>query len=128
MKYDEFLDLSEKEKEIFRSMHLSLWNEPTLFGDNFILHKIKTDLRDYHPNVYFDLVYFDAFAPAVQPELWEETVFDILAQAMKPGSILVTYCAKGEVRRRLQRTGFSVERLPGPPGKREIIRATRLNT
>ena len=128
MKYGVFLNLSTAEKETFRNMHQSPWNVPSAYGDNFTLYKIKTDLKDYQPSVLFDLVYFDAFAPAVQPELWEETVFKRLGQTMKPGSILVTYCAKGEVRRRLQRSGFSVERLPGPPGKREIIRATRLNT
>ena len=126
LKYEEFLGLSETEKEAFRSMHQSPWDVTTVLTDNFTLHKMKTDLKDYLTSEHFDLVYFDAFAPAVQPELWEEPVFTMLGQAMKPGGVLVTYCAKGEVRRRLQRSGFDVERLPGPPGKREILRAIRL--
>ena len=106
-------------------MHLAPWNLPIVIRDNFILHKTGIDLVNYRPSIQFDLIYFDAFAPPVQPELWEESIFTGLYSAMKPGGILVTYCAKGEVRRRLQRTGFGVERLPGPPGKREIMRATR---
>lgn len=73
----------------------------------------------------FDVVYFDAFAPAVEPALWTEEVFARLFGLIKPGGLLVTYCAKGEVRRIMQRCGFVVERLPGPPGKREMLRAGR---
>ena len=73
----------------------------------------------------YDLVYFDAFAPEKQADMWTEDVFERLFNALRPKGVLVTYCAKGEVRRRMLRTGFSVERLPGPPGKREMLRATR---
>jgi tRNA U34 5-methylaminomethyl-2-thiouridine-forming methyltransferase MnmC len=73
----------------------------------------------------FDLVYFDAFAPAVQPEMWGLNVFQRLHRAMRPGAVLVTYCAKGAVRRTLVEAGFAVERLKGPPGKLEMLRATR---
>lgn len=73
----------------------------------------------------FDLVYFDAFAPKKQPDLWTEDVFKGLFRAMRPGGRLVTYCARGEVRRAMERSGFSMERLPGPPGKREMLRASR---
>ena len=75
----------------------------------------------------FDVIYFDAFAPEKQPEMWEPTLFEGLYQALNEGGILTTYCAKGVVRRMLQAAGFTVERLPGPPGgKREILRATKL--
>ncbi len=73
----------------------------------------------------FDLVYFDAFAPHVQPEMWTSAIFDRIYGAMRRGAVLVTYCAKGDVRRTLEATGFTIERLPGPPGKREMLRATK---
>lgn len=72
-----------------------------------------------------DVVYFDAFGPPTQPEMWSLEVFQRMHRALRPGGVLVTYCAKGEVRRTLQAAGFTVERLPGPPGKREMLRATR---
>lgn len=73
----------------------------------------------------YDLIYFDAFGPRVQPEIWSAANFKKLLEAMNPNGILVTYCAKGEVRRTMQAVGFSVEKLPGPPGKREMLRATK---
>jgi tRNA U34 5-methylaminomethyl-2-thiouridine-forming methyltransferase MnmC len=73
----------------------------------------------------FDLVYFDAFAPHVQPEMWTVEVFRVMYRSMRKSSVLVTYCAKGDVRRSMQEAGFSVERLQGPPGKREMLRATK---
>jgi tRNA U34 5-methylaminomethyl-2-thiouridine-forming methyltransferase MnmC len=72
-----------------------------------------------------DAVYFDAFAPAKQPELWTPDVFTRMHNALRPGGLLVTYCAKGDVRRAMLSAGFAVERLPGPPGKREMLRAMR---
>lgn len=75
------------------------------------------------------MVYFDAFAPEKQPEMWSQPLFDNLYRQMNPSGILTTYCAKGVVRRMLQTAGFTVERLPGPPGgKREILRATKERT
>lgn len=83
-------------------------------------------LAEYTPESgVFDLVYFDAFGPRVQPELWEASIFEMLYNAMRPGAILVTYCAKGQVRRDLIAVGFYVEKIPGPPGKREMLRATK---
>lgn len=73
----------------------------------------------------YDLVYFDAFGPATQPEMWTLAVFNTLFRAMRPGAVLVTYCAKGAVRRTMQAAGFSVERAPGPVGKKEMLRATK---
>ncbi|HPD86531.1 MAG TPA: MnmC family methyltransferase, partial [Proteiniphilum sp.] len=74
----------------------------------------------------YDLIYFDAFAPGKQPEMWRETIFQRLSTLCGDDAILTTYCAKGAVRRMLQSAGFTVERLPGPPGKREILRATKM--
>ena len=92
---------------------------------NFRIYSSKNAVRPY-PHTFkkqYDVVYFDAFAPEKQPELWEEVIFSKIAATMPSGGILSTYCAKGEVRRRLQRAGFIVERLPGPlNGKREILR------
>ena len=73
----------------------------------------------------FDVVYFDAFGPRHQPEMWEDAVFEKMYSLMRPEGVLVTYSAKGEVRRAMTRSGFAVERLPGPPGKREMLRATK---
>lgn len=78
------------------------------------------------PDQSFDLIYYDAFAPEKQPNLWSEEIFEKISRSMKSQGILTTYCAKGEVRRRLQRAGLIVERLQGPPaGKREILRAIK---
>ena len=123
LKYEEYLSLPPETGEVFRKIHLADWNSTQKLSENFVLHKIGIDLTDYLPGSNFDLIYFDAFAPAVQPELWEEDVFIKLYRALHPGGILVTYCAKGEVRRKLQDIGYNVERLPGPPGKREMLRA-----
>lgn len=84
-----------------------------------------TDVRAFDEQACCDVIYFDAFAPRYQPELWTEDVFRRMHRALRPGGVLVTYCAKGDVRRAMIAAGFSVERLPGPPGKREMSRATK---
>ena len=108
-----------------RAIHGAPWEEDISLSPYFTLHKIQGDLTISPFPSGLDLIYFDAFSPESQPELWEEGVFRRLFEASSPGVVLTTYCAKGEVRRRLQRAGFLVERLPGPPGKREVLRATR---
>ena len=93
----------------------------------FTLYKIEGDFTRYALNGTYDVVYFDAFAPEKQPEMWEQALFDKLFDLLNPAGILTTYCSKGVVRRMLQASGFKVERLPGPPnGKREILRATKV--
>ncbi|MBK7945091.1 MAG: tRNA (5-methylaminomethyl-2-thiouridine)(34)-methyltransferase MnmD [Flavobacteriales bacterium] len=84
-----------------------------------------TDVRRLDADQEFDVVYFDAFAPNHQPELWTVEVFERMHRALRPGGLLVTYCAKGDVRRAMISAGFAVERLPGPPGKREMLRAVK---
>lgn len=105
-------------------LHEAAWDEDVTLSRYFVLHKISGDLNALPFPSALDLVYYDAFSPESQPELWREEPFAQLRRCCRPGAILTTYCAKGEVRRRLERSGFSVERLPGPPGKREVLRAT----
>ena len=115
------------EADIFSDIHNCAWNCNVQIDDSFVLHKIEADLLNLNfsdlPN--FDLIYFDAFSPEKQPELWNLYIFETLFQQMSANGILVTYCAKGSVRRNLQAAGFSTERIPGPPGKREMLRAIR---
>ena len=109
------------------ALHEAEWEREVLLSPCFTLCKRKADFTTLPlPAGAFDVVYFDAFAPDKQPAMWTEERFAALFAALSPGGILATYCAKGEVRRRLQRAGFCVERLPGPPGgKREILRARK---
>jgi tRNA U34 5-methylaminomethyl-2-thiouridine-forming methyltransferase MnmC len=116
-------------KEWFRCIHDAAWGSVSAIAEGITLTKIHGAIQDTEwPGNFFDLVYFDAFAPQKQPEMWTPDVFAKVHGAMKSGGILVTYCAKGQVKRDLRSVGFSVESLPGPPGKREMIRATRLKS
>lgn len=102
------------------------WEKEVAISNFFTLQKIPLSVQDVSfPDQTFDLVYYDAFAPRVQPEMWTPEIFKKLYSALKPGGMLVTYCAKGQVRRDLLASGFSVERLEGPPHKREMLRAKR---
>lgn len=87
--------------------------------------KLELPVQQFEEPGSYDVVYFDAFAPGHQPEMWTLEVFERMHRALRPGGLLVTYCAKGEVRRTLERAGFRVERLTGPPGKREMLRAVK---
>jgi len=116
---------AEEFENDFQLMHDAPWEEDIALSDTFILHKKQKDFRELNDDNLFDLVYFDAFGARVQPELWTATIFSIMFNALKKGGVLVTYAAKGSVRRAMQEVGFSVERLPGPPGKREMLRATK---
>lgn len=115
---------AEDSHSALMQLHEAAWDEDVTLSRYFILHKISGDLNALPFPAALDLVYYDAFSPESQPELWREELFAQLRRCCRPGAILTTYCAKGEVRRRLERSGFSVERLPGPPGKREVLRAT----
>lgn len=114
---------SSNQKHIFSLLHSSNWGKLIEISPTFKLFKIRDDIKFVSLDIKVDLVFFDAFGPRVQSELWSEKIFDIISKMMKPNSILVTYCAKGEVKRILRRLGFIVETLAGPPGKREMIRA-----
>ena len=94
---------------------------------HFTLHKIHGRLEDFTPqDDAYDLVYFDAFGPDVQPELWNEEIFNKLGKGLPAGGILVTYSVKGTVVRALRSADFQAEKLPGPPGKRHILRAVKI--
>ncbi|GAO30203.1 tRNA (5-methylaminomethyl-2-thiouridine)(34)-methyltransferase MnmD [Geofilum rubicundum] len=109
----------------FSAMHAGVWDQEMVIQDDFLLTKLKVDLCDFEFKTRYDLVYFDAFAPEKQPELWTDTIFRNIFNKMSHGGVLTTYSAKGAVRRSMQAAGFEVERIPGPPGKREMLRATK---
>ena len=113
-------------KNIFDDMHLNTWDENHQLSKDFQLLKRKQFFQEINYEDSFDLIYFDAFGARNQPELWTEEIFFKMFKAIKKNGILVTYSAKGSVRRAMQSVGFIVERLPGPPGKREMLRATKL--
>lgn len=124
--YSELLDPSRK--EIFMQLHSSIWGDWVEITPTFRLKKLQTDagrLEEFQPEAPFDLIYYDAFAPEKQPGMWTEEIFNRLYVLSNRGAVLTTYCAKGAVRRMLQSAGYYVERLPGPPGKREILRAVK---
>jgi tRNA U34 5-methylaminomethyl-2-thiouridine-forming methyltransferase MnmC len=115
---------SDDYSQLFARLHLAPWDHPEEIAPRFTLHKIHGTLETFLPaEGFYDLVYFDAFGPDAQPELWTEQVFRNLAGGLTSGGILVTYSVKGTVVRALQSAGFTTEKLAGPPGKRHILRA-----
>ncbi len=114
-----------KYKEVFVKMHQHKWEAKVAISPEFDLTKRKQFFNDITDSNTFDLIYYDAFGARVQPELWTENLFEKMFEALKLGGVLVTYSAKGSVRRAMQAVGFFVERLPGPPGKREMLRAIK---
>jgi tRNA U34 5-methylaminomethyl-2-thiouridine-forming methyltransferase MnmC len=113
----------------FKKLHTSGWTYPEFLSDYFIISKLKARLQDITlREEQFHLAFFDAFGPDVQPELWTEEIFTKLFKCLKPGGILVTYSCKGTVKRALKAAGFSIEKLPGPAGKREVLRAMKVRS
>ena len=110
-------------QKIFLQMHQCEWEKPHELAENFSLTKINGDLKtiDFSNLPTFDLVYFDAFAPNKQPALWTDAIFEKISAHCRLGAIFTTYCAKGDVRRSLQKHGFAMQRLAGPPGKKHIL-------
>lgn len=111
----------------FLRMHRCEWNRTIDFPHHFKLRKINMNLTAYQPDRLFNVIYFDAFAPEKQPELWTEAIFQKLYDCLLPGGVLTTYCSKSIVRKAMQNAGFRVEKIPGPPHKREIVRAVKLS-
>lgn len=107
----------------FLQMHQCPWGEKVLLEKDFSFSKWKCRFEDFEPGDRYDMVYFDAFAPNAQPELWDMPVLGKMYDALLPGGVLTTYCAKGSVKRTLKALGFTVESMEGPPGKREMTRA-----
>ena len=106
-------------------IHELSWEQTHQVTPFFALHKHQTTLQEFQTDIQFDLIYFDAFAPSAQPELWSIDMFSKLATMMVTGGVMTTYCSKSEVRRNLQAAGFRVEKHPGPYRKREVIRAIK---
>jgi tRNA U34 5-methylaminomethyl-2-thiouridine-forming methyltransferase MnmC len=117
---------AEKERPIFELMHQSNWEEKNVISSNFTLTKRKQFFDEISDENQFDLIYFDAFGYRVQPELWSTEIFEKMYKALKVNGVLVTYAARGVVKRSMIEVGFNVEKLAGPPGKREMFRATKL--
>jgi tRNA U34 5-methylaminomethyl-2-thiouridine-forming methyltransferase MnmC len=111
---------------VFDQLHHSKWEHRVAIRPHFTLLKSRSDLLSFiNPSTPFHLIYFDAFAPSAQPELWTTAAFQKMYELLLPGGLLVTYCSKGDVRRAMQAAGFRVEKIPGPPGKREMVRAMK---
>jgi len=120
-----YAELVDGSADDFRRLHTAPWEVWAKISPNFHLRKKKQYFVDIKAQNAYHLIYFDAFGARVQPELWTVTIFQRMFEALMPGGVLVTYAAKGSVRRAMQEVGFTVERLPGPPGKREMLRATK---
>lgn len=114
--------MSEKH---FTKIHDAKWGGIGVVNNFLTIQKEEQKLEDFMPRKAIDLVYYDAFGPNAQAEVWDINLFDKLFNYMNDNGVLVTYCAKGQVRRDLETVGFIVERLDGPPGKREMLRATK---
>ncbi|MFV8370589.1 tRNA (5-methylaminomethyl-2-thiouridine)(34)-methyltransferase MnmD [Flavobacterium sp. LB2R40] len=113
------------ESGIFDTIHESKWEEKIVLNNDFTLTKRKQFFQEIDDENKFDLIYFDAFGYRVQPELWSTEIFEKMYKALKTNGILVTYAARGVVKRSMIEVGFTVEKLEGPPGKREMFRAKK---
>jgi tRNA U34 5-methylaminomethyl-2-thiouridine-forming methyltransferase MnmC len=130
LNYTEWLNYRDSQNT-FNNIHAAEWNKPVQLNADFELIKLDSKIEDIASTSLqiFDkpnLIFFDAFAPSAQPELWTKDIFEMLYNIMCNDGILVTYCAKGEVKRNMKAAGFKVEPLPGPKGKREMTRAIKL--
>lgn len=122
LNYPDILDPAAR--EVFNTIHLGPWNQELDLG-HFKLHKIHSDILSTTLPQGNDLIYFDAFSPEKEPDLWTDELFGKVYSSMNSGGILMTYSAKGEVRRKLIASGFRVEKLQGPPGKHHILRVSK---
>ncbi|QRM89643.1 tRNA (5-methylaminomethyl-2-thiouridine)(34)-methyltransferase MnmD [Lacinutrix sp. WUR7] len=118
------LNASDK-KFVFNKLHEIPWEAETKITNNFQLIKEQKDFSEINEKEAFNIIYFDAFGAELQPELWTEEIFKSMYNALKKNGVLVTYAAKGTVKRALRSVGFDLKRLPGPPGKRHMLRATK---
>lgn len=124
LNYHEQLQQSQV-KATLNTLHTAPWGQPIPLSPWFTLHKHNSTLANLSIGQRFHLIYYDAFAPSAQPELWTVEIFTQLFNLLREGGVLVTYCSKGNVRRAMQTAGFLVEKIPGPPGKREMVRARK---
>lgn len=114
-----------KYTSVFEKMHNSNWNEPIALTSKFTLTKRKQFFNEINDIFQFDLIYFDAFGYPVQPELWNEEIFAKMFAALKPNGILVTYACRTVIKKAMQSAGFETIKLPGAPGKREMLKAIK---
>ncbi len=126
MNYSKAMSAGNRE-QVFETMHQSSWEAPYQISSEYTLTKKQLLFKDIDDFDCYNLIYFDAFGARVQPELWTVDIFQKMFDALKDDGVLVTYAAKGSVRRAMQEVGLIVERLPGPPGKREMLRASKTN-
>ncbi len=127
LNYPQLID-NEQAESLFTLLHSSPWEKENEINTHFTLTKLKEDLTSFNLNKNsFDIVFYDAFGPRVQPALWTKESLNKMYDLLMPGGILVTYCAQGQFKRNLKSLGFKVENLPGPPGKREMTRAIKPN-
>lgn len=121
----DYCSLTGKEHQSrFEQLHTVGWNTPHQLSDVFSFEKIHAKIEDFIPRpAQFDVVYYDAFGPRAQADMWAPEILQKMYDLLKPNGFLVTYCAKGQVKRDLKSIGFDIEPLPGPPGKREMTRA-----
>jgi len=124
LNYQELLG-DEQHADRFDLLHSCAFDESIPLSDYFVFKKRLMRFEELQDQSAYDLIYFDAFAPTAQPELWSADFLQKMYTALLPGGVLVTYCAKGVVKRTLKALGFSIESLPGPPGKREMTRAKK---
>ncbi|GAK77507.1 putative peptidase [Nonlabens ulvanivorans] len=111
---------------LYEKLHQCEWEQAVQLTDQFTIKKLEKKFDQINDVSRFDIIYFDAFGPRVQPELWTVEIFNAAFKALKPEGILTTYCAQGQARRNMQEAGFIIERLPGPPGKREMLRGRKM--
>lgn len=124
LNYPEACDAANQDS-LFQKLHQTAWEEEFEISEKFHLKKQQKKFDEIDDKTSYDLIYFDAFGARVQPELWTEEIFEKMFSALRQNGVLVTYAAKGSVRRAMLTTGFLVEKLPGPPGKREMLRAVK---
>ena len=120
------VDADDSSMALFNAIHTIPWETEQQLTPFFSICKHQCDFRDIDMPPIFDIVYFDAFNPDVQPHLWTTEVFARFNASLHPNGILVTYCVKGIVKQALRAVGFTIKRLPGPPGKREMLRACKI--
>lgn len=114
---------NERQSDVFKRIHECRWEEEVRIGRFFTLKKTEADFKSYNPQDSYDVIYFDAFSPDTQPELWTKEIFSKICSMMNHGAVLTTYSCKGSVRRTMESAGLIVKRIPGPPGKRHITTA-----
>ncbi len=122
MDYEQFVSIENQ--HLFTRLHTSEWNSDQCITPFFMLYKIEEKIESFLPQQSsIDLIYFDAFGPRAQSDIWDMNILEKMEALLVPGGVFVTYCAKGQLKRDLKSLGLRVESLPGPPGKREMTRA-----